>query len=256
MDKLNEKDMYNCIIIDDEEHAIEGLKKYIEAAPELNLVKSFMDPVHALNEIKGMEGIDLVLLDIDMPGVNGIDLAKIIRHKTQKLVFTTGHSQYAYEAFEVEADAYLLKPYNLAKFLATIMKLFPSEVNVHSAVQSSTEETYFYAKNREDNLKLTKVNYADICSVESQQNYVKIHLEQGSVVTYMSLTEMGKMLITRPNFLQVQRSFIVNMDQVVTIDGNLLKLKSGSTITVGGDKYRGHFLKYVEDKLIRFNKEV
>lgn len=256
MEKLNEKDMYNCIIIDDEEHAIEGLKKYIEAVPELNLVKSFMDPVHALNEMKGVEEVDLVLLDIDMPGVNGIDLAKIIRHKTQKLVFTTGHSQYAYEAFEVEADAYLLKPYNLAKFLATIMKLFPSEMNTHSTVSSTTEETYFYAKNREDNLKLTKVNYADICSVESQQNYVKIHLEQGFVVTYMSLTEMGKMLIKRPNFLQVQRSFIVNMDQVVTIDGNLLKLKSGSTITVGGDKYRGHFLKYVEDKLIRMDKVV
>ena len=255
MDKLNENDMYNCIIIDDEEHAIHGLKKYIEAAPELNLVKAFMDPVCALNEMKGMEDVDLVLLDIDMPGVNGIDLAKIIRHKSQKLVFTTGHSQYAFEAFEVEADAYLLKPYNLAKFLATIMKLFPSDMNIHSSVQDFTKETYFYAKNREDNLKLTKVNYADICSVESQQNYVKIHLEQGSVVTYMSLTEMGKLLIKRPNFLHVQRSFIVNMDQVVTIDGHLLQLKSGPTITVGGDKYRGPFLKYVEDKLTRVVRE-
>ena len=248
--------MYNCIIIDDEEHAIEGLKKYIEATPELNLVKSFMDPVHALNEMKGMEEVDLVLLDIDMPGINGIDLAKIIRHKTQKLVFTTGHSQYAYEAFEVEADAYLLKPYNLAKFLATIMKLFPVEVNANSNFQSTTEVTYFYAKNREDNLKLTKVNYKDICSVESQQNYVKIHLVQGSVVTYMSLTEMRKILIKRPNFLQLQRSFIANMDQVLTIDGNLLQMKSGPTIAVGGDKYRGLFLQYVENKLIRFNKEV
>jgi DNA-binding LytR/AlgR family response regulator len=248
--------MYNCIIIDDEEHAIEGLKKYIEAAPELNLLKSFMDPVHALNEIKGMEGIDLVLLDIDMPGVNGIDLAKIIRHKTQKLVFTTGHSKYAYEAFEIEADAYLLKPYNLAKFLATIMKLFPSEVNAHSTFQSIADEPYFYAKNREDNLKLTKVNYTDICSIESQQNYIKIHLVHGSVVTYMSLTEMMKMLSKRSNFLHVQRSFVVNMDQVLTIDGNLLQMMSGPAITVGGDKYRGPFLKYVEDKLIRVGKVV
>lgn len=243
--------MYNCIIIDDEEHAIEGLKKYIEAVPQLNLVNSYVDPVHALNELNGVEGIDLVLLDIDMPGVNGLDLAKIIRHKTQKLVFTTGHSQYAYEAFEVEADAYLLKPYNLAKFLATIMKLFPSDANSHP----TTEEAYFYAKNREDNLKLTKVNYADICSVESQQNYIKIHLVHSLVITYMSLTEMGKMLIKRPNFLQVQRSFIVNMDQVLTIDGNLLQMKSGPAITVGGDKYRGPFLDYVEDKLIRVVKK-
>src|SRR5471030_2614302 len=98
-----------CVIIDDDEYAIEGLKNYIRSVPTLILEKSYTDPVEALMDITAGEMIDLILLDINMPKINGLELSREIRQKTRKLVFTTSYTKYGYEAFEAEADAYLLK---------------------------------------------------------------------------------------------------------------------------------------------------
>ena len=118
---------YKCIIIDDETYAVEGLKKYINQIPQLILVKDYTNPLEALLELTSYETVDLILMDINMPQITGIELSKEIRQKTRKLAFTTAYSHYGFEAFEVEADAYLLKPYTLTKFAATITKLFPEQ---------------------------------------------------------------------------------------------------------------------------------
>jgi len=119
--------MYKCIIIDDEPHAIEGLKGYMASTPQLNLVKSYTDSLAALKDIQESEPVDLIFLDVDMPTINGIELAKEIRNKTAKLIFTTAHTKYAFEAFEVNADGYLLKPYSIGKFIIAINRLFPDQ---------------------------------------------------------------------------------------------------------------------------------
>src|SRR3982750_1482359 len=114
--------MYKCIIIDDEPQAIEGLKTYLAATPQLELLASYTDPVIALKEIVERDNVDLIFLDVDMPKINGIELAKVIRNKTKKLIFTTAHTKYAFDAFEADADAFLWKPYSLGKFIITIEK--------------------------------------------------------------------------------------------------------------------------------------
>ena len=91
---------YKCIIIDDEAHAINGLKNYIEKVPSLPLVKCYNEPLQALMELPGADKVDLILMDIDMPNISGIELSKHVREKTNKLIFTTGHTKYGYEAFE------------------------------------------------------------------------------------------------------------------------------------------------------------
>jgi len=83
---------YKCIIIGDESHAIEGLERYIATLPELEVFKTYHDSVIALREIPKLAKVDLIFLDVDMPTISGLELAKEIRGKTNKLVFTTGHT--------------------------------------------------------------------------------------------------------------------------------------------------------------------
>lgn len=247
--------MVKCLIIDDEPHAIEGLKGYIAELPMLVLLASYTDPTIALKEIQLLDGVDLIFVDVDMPKINGIELAKEIRSKTKKLIFTTAHTKYAYEAFEVKADGYLLKPYSLGKFIITINNLFPT------IGQSSTDvvnpelvkNDFFFVKSKEDDLKILKIKYEDVVAVESKQNYIMIYTAKKNILTYMSLTEIAKILTVMPNFMQLHRSFLINSSHIEMIDGNLVKMFNGIKITVG-ESFRREFNVFVSKDLLKAGK--
>lgn len=244
---------YKCIIIDDETHSIEGLKKYIEQIPSLTLIKSYDNPLTALMELAGSEPVDLILMDISMPNITGIELSQQIREKTDKLVFTTAHTKYGYEAFEVSADAYLLKPFSMSKFASTIARLFPAKPEV-SAPTGHTDD-YFFAKNKDENHKLIKVRYRDVIVVESQQNYVMIYTTKEKILTYMSLTEISQILGQFPNFVKYHRSFILNKEHIESIVGNTVRMVNGVQITVG-ENFRKEFTAFMEKKLLKAGRKV
>ncbi len=241
--------MYNCIIIDDEEDAIAGLIRYIESVQYLQLIESYTDPIKA---VKIMEGppVDIIFMDVDMPAINGIELSRIIRSKTKKLVFTTAHTKYAFEAYEVDADAYLLKPYSIGKFLSTINKLFP-EQNVLSEPERSA---FFFVKNKNEGSKIVKVRYDEIIAVESRLNYILIHTTSKQVLTYMSLSEISKILSPLSDFFQLHRSFIVRGNHIDLINGNTIKMTNGLELTVG-EVYRKEFNAFVSGNLINAGKK-
>ncbi|WP_316738421.1 LytTR family DNA-binding domain-containing protein [Pedobacter aquatilis] len=241
----------SCIIVDDEPHAIEGLKRYIASIPAIEIISSYTDPVKAMMEISTGEGVDLVLLDVDMPGITGIELGESLRSKAGKLVFTTAHSKYAYEAFQIDADDFLLKPYSLAKFLKTVHKLFPQKQELSESVDS---DDYMFIKSKEDNLRLIKIRYKDIVAVESRLNYVQVHTLDKSVTTYMSLSEMSKKLAQFDWFMQFQRSFIIAPEYIEYIEGNAIKMQNGTRITVG-DYYKKYFNDFVDSKLIKARRK-
>lgn len=244
------KDVYKCLIIDDEQHAIDGLTRYIAATPQLSIADTYTDPIVALNEILAKDQVDLIFIDVDMPKINGTELSKEIRNKTDKLIFTTAHTKYAFDAFEVQADAFLLKPYSLGKFIITINKLL-------SKMQSETKQLaddFFFVKSKDEGLMMIKVNYADVVAVESKQNYVMIHTHDRQILTYMSLTEIKKILEEVPGFVQLHRSYIVKLDEIEKIDGNQIKLSTGIPITVG-ENFRKDFNAYVNDKLLKARKK-
>jgi DNA-binding LytR/AlgR family response regulator len=243
--------MYKCLIIDDEQHAIDGLTKYIASTPQLLIVNTYSDPVVALKEILENDSVDLILLDIDMPKISGLELSKEVRAKTDKLIFTTAHSKYAFEAFEVQADAYLLKPYSLGKFIITINRLFPD----HQPKVKQAADDFFFVKSKEEDLKITKIKYADIVAVESKQNYVMIHTHSKQILTYMSLTKIAKLLQDIPGFVQLHRSFIVKLEEIENVNGNLVKLTNGIQITVG-ENFRKAFNAFINNKLIKAEKKV
>jgi DNA-binding LytR/AlgR family response regulator len=241
-----------CIIIDDEAYAIEGLKAYINSIPNLSVLKTYTDPLEALIDLVNSDMVDLILLDIDMPKITGIELSKEIRQKTRKLVFTTSYTQYGYLAFEAEADAYLLKPYTLTKFASTISKLFPP--NEKPIVVENVIDNYFFVKNKDEHLKIVKIKYDDVIAVESKQNYVMIHTVSKKVLTYMSLTEISKIFTRFNNFEQFQRSFIISKEHIDNIDGNTINMVNGIQITVG-EYYRKDFTTFLSEKLIKARRK-
>lgn len=235
--------MFSCILIDDEPHALAALRDYLSHLPDIEIVGAFLDPIEALTAINNSDSVDLVLLDVNMPKLSGVELASLIRSKTRKLVFTTGHAKYAYDAFEVQADAYLLKPYSLTKFLDTIQKLGLQD-------KSEVEQDYFFIKSRTDNLKMVKIMFDDILAVESNLNYIKICTPTKNVVTYMSLNDMWKLLSKRPNFIKVHRGFIIQTSHIKMIEGNTLELDDGTKVTVG-ENYRKKFAEFLNQKTIK-----
>ena len=238
--------MFKCIIVDDEPHAIEGLKNYIKQIPYLDLIKIYTNPITALNELLIKENIDLIFLDIDMPEISGIELAKEIRNKATKIIFTTGFTKYAYDAFDVLADGYLLKPYSLSKFITVIDKVMGEK---NSQLDKETVEDFFFVKSTRDNLRLIKVDYSEIIAVESDRNYIIIHTTEKKIHSYMSLTQISGVLSRHYGFIKFQRSYIISLNYIEHIEGNSIYMKNGLKITVG-EYYRKSFSDFVSSKLI------
>lgn len=246
--------MYRCVVIDDEAHAIDGIKKYIDNVPELKLVATYTDPLLALKEIGGLGAIDLIFLDVDMPKITGIELAKEIRGRTKKLVFTTAHTKYAYDAFKADADDYLLKPYSLGQFLICINKLFPKhEQHTIEAKPKEAKADFFFVKSREESPKLVKISYSDILMVESKRNYVLIYTKHKQVLTYMSLTEIANILQEHSDFIQLQRGFIIKKEAIESVDGHSVKIINGIELIVG-DNYRKEFAVFIAENWLRTGK--
>lgn len=247
---------YTCIIIDDETHAIEGLERYIKTIPDFEILKTYNDPLRALKEIKNGPDVDIIFLDVDMPMINGIELAKEIRDKTDKLVFTTGHSQHAYEAFEVQASAYLLKPYSLGKFVIAINKLFPNQDVEHNlkSTEVDTNDDFFFVKSKSERIKLVKIRFDDVILVESKLNYILITTLKDKLRTYITLSEIAKTLLIHPQFIQVHRGYIINCNHIESIEGNMIKMANDEIIAIG-EHYRKVFNDFVGQRVIKGAKK-
>lgn len=238
-----------CIVIDDDIHAINGIKSYINTLSNIQLVHAYTDPLQALTEISGGINVDIIFMDIDMPMISGIELSKAVRHKTNKLIFTTSHSKYAYEAFEMHASAYLLKPYTFARFAETINRLFPLNPNVQS-INIQQEDDYFFVRNKNERNNLIKVRYADIVAVESLLNYVRIYTVDETIVTYIALSEIKVILKEYSNFAQAHRSFIIAKNYIEKVEGNMLKMINSLSVNIGNN-YRDEIQAYIKEKTIR-----
>ncbi|MGM9476133.1 LytR/AlgR family response regulator transcription factor [Pedobacter sp. GSP4] len=235
--------MIKCIAIDDQQSSIAGLQKYIEDTPNMRLIRSYTDPLTALRELKKIDEVDVIFMDIQMPQISGLELSKAVRSKTRKLIFTTSHQEYAFEAFEAEADAYLLKPYGYAKFALTLARLFGEEL------ENGEEETYFLVKNKSEDHKAVMVRYTDIICFESFHNYIKIHTTEKIIIAYLSLKDVKEQLSIKKGFIQLHRGYIIAISHILHIDGTRITLSNHTNFTVG-DIYYNDFKDFFADKLI------
>ncbi|MFA6084206.1 LytR/AlgR family response regulator transcription factor [Mucilaginibacter sp.] len=246
--------MLNCIIVDDEQFSVDAITKYIDMLPRMNIVGVYTDPQLALEKVSSESDVDLLFMDIDMPRINGLELAKALRSKTQKLIFTTSHSKYAFDAYQVEGDAYLLKPFSFGKFSTTINRLFPNTTEAKASV-SSHEDEYFLVKNKEEDLRIVKVKYKEVIAFESSHNYVKIHLVNNKpVIAYLTIKDILELLGSRDIFKQFHRAFIISTDCISYIEGNTIRMNNNLAFSVG-ESYRDNFSAYLAGKLLKTSRK-
>lgn len=241
----------NCVIIDDEKHAVELLADYIEAMPNLQLLKYFTNPLQALMEITADDHIDIIFMDMDMPDMSGIDLSIAIRDKTKYLVVTTGHAKYAYEAFGVRANEYLLKPISMSKFALMIKRL----LNMENAVKNTSVTDDFFFIKTDQIQKYTKINIRDIIMIEGLNNYVKIHTVQETHIAYLTMKELESKLQVSNNFVRVQRSFIVAMNYINKVEGYTIILNNKMEIPLG-TTYKKQFLMFLGEKTMKSKRNM
>lgn len=241
-----------CIIIDDELHAIEGLESYINTLPALELIKTYTDPLLALTEISEGEPVDMIFMDVDMPRINGIELGKVLRHKTDKLIYTTAHTKYAFDAYQVNANAFLHKPYTLIKFIETVNRFFTDFSTKPVGQKIEEEQEFFFVRSRNDN-NLIKIRYPEIIAVESLLNYIRIYTVSQDVVTYMTMSEIKTVLHTYSTFMQVHRSFIISKNHIEKVEGNMLKMSNSLVINVG-NMYRDAVQSFIMARTLKSNR--
>ena len=239
--------MINCIIVDDEQHAIDILVHYVKQTPHLNLVANFTNPIEAL-QLLGRQKIDLVFLDIQMPELSGIDFIKAI-HGKSKVILTTAYSEFALEGYDLYVVDYLMKPIRLPRFLAAVQKAV-QQINATSETQpEAAEDDYIFVKT-ESKGKLLKINLADIDFIESMKNYVAIHRGTQKTLVYTSMKELEEHL-PKKQFLRVHKSFIIPISRITGIEGNLVRLKNVTAEVLIGENYKAELMEIIRGKMIQ-----
>ncbi|MBL7726599.1 MAG: response regulator transcription factor [Dinghuibacter sp.] len=225
----------NCVVLDDEQHAIEVLVSHIKETPALHLVCATTSPQEAAMVVNS-EAVDLVLLDIQMPRITGIDFLSIIRERCH-IIFCSAYAEYAIQGFEHDVVDFLLKPIGYGRFLKAIGKV---QKLVQEALEMVITENdtpdYMFVKNGVKGKSL-KVSFNELQYVEAQKNYVVFHQLTGKIITYMSISEAAQKLPAK-YFMRVHRSFIVRLDQIVAIEGNTIRVKDCKEAIPIGEHYK------------------
>ncbi|MCE3226336.1 MAG: response regulator of the LytR/AlgR family [Bacteroidetes bacterium] len=226
-------DKINCIAVDDEPLALEYISKHIARIPELKLLAKCKNVASAQDILK-KEKIDLIFLDIQMPGRTGLDLAKHISEK-QFIVFTTAYEKYAVEGFEVNAIDYLLKPIEFVRFKKACDKVI-EQINLR---QGKTEESYILVKSEYQNVKIF---LKDIVYVEGLKDYVKIFLlnQPKPLLSRQNLKTFETQIPTKL-FSRIHKSYIISNEKVSAV--NKMKIFIGEKEFPLGDAYKEQFLK-------------
>lgn len=245
----------SCTIIDDEPLAVKLLESYVAKTPFLSLRSTYSSAVEAVAGLTE-NPVDLLFLDIQMPGLNGLEFAKIVDKRT-RIVFTTAFSSYAVDGYKVNAIDYLMKPFGYTDFLAAAQKALAyfeavgqhkdgtAQLSGSNDVSSADAESFFV----KSDYRIVRLSYRNILYVEGLKDYVKIYTENEKRAT-VALTSMTRIADFLPqNFIRVHRSFIVNMDHVNIIDRGQIVI-ADRNINIG-ESYKDAISEYVSKRMLQ-----
>ncbi|REA62184.1 DNA-binding response regulator [Dyadobacter luteus] len=236
-----------CIAVDDEPLALGLVASFVEKTPFLELTGKFSSAVEALDFIH-KQAVDLIFLDIQMPDLTGIELARVIEKagsSAPRIIFTTAFNQYALDGFKVDALDYLLKPFNYEEFLKASTKAKAYVELVRKASQNpataETKDEYLFLKVE---YQLVRIAYDDILYMEGLKDYVKVHLksDQKPILSLTSLKHLEEKL-PPARFMRIHRSFIVNLDQIGAVTRNSIQI--GQTTIPVSDQYKESFNQFL-----------
>jgi len=236
---------YNCLIVDDERPALKLLVAYIAKLPHLHLAASCENAMQAIAALQANK-IDLLFLDIQMPDLTGLELLKVLKEKPQ-IILTTAYREFAVEGFALDVTDYLVKPFSFERFVQAVNKgteqinqkiSKPSSAKI--APNTAVENDHFFVRT---NYKMERVKLKEILYVESMREYVSIHIKDRRYVTHQTMNRMEEEL-PAGQFIRVHRSFIVGLNHIQAINGNMVIIEK-KEIPIGGN-YRKTFFEKVK----------
>ncbi|WP_158847830.1 LytR/AlgR family response regulator transcription factor [Algibacter sp. L1A34] len=234
--------MITCIAVDDEPLALRQVVSYIEQTPFLQLSAKFTN-ASLVKEYLKTNAIDLMFLDINMPDLSGMELAKSLKNPP-KIIFTTAYSDYAIESYKVNAVDYLLKPIEYNDFLSASTKA-EDFIKKDTLLKTEIKKTgdYLFIKSGQKHIR---INFNDIEYLESQKEYVCIHLvNRAPVKTLIRLKNIEEVL-PQENFMRIHRSFIVNLNHIITVERNRI-IYSDKRFIVVSDTYIDQFKEFISN---------
>ena len=235
-----------CIAIDDEPLAVKKMAGYIQKIPFLELVAECRSAYEAMN-ILSKGNIQLMFIDINMPEISGMEFVKSLPNKPY-IVFTTAYSEYAVEGFEVDAVDYLLKPITFSNFLKAANRVKNlielTDSNKKEVIRATADHLFVKSE-----YKLVRIELSDIKYIESQHEYIKIHLINSKpVMTKLSMKSIEEQLPS-DRFMRVHRSYIVNLSKIQVIERNRIVFDGKVYIPVS-EQYKEIFQKYIDGNFV------
>lgn len=241
-----------CIIVEDEPLARNLLEQYIQKVPNLDLVQSFSNPLEALDFLH-RNTVDILISDIQMPELTGINLLKILPVKPL-IILTTAYPEYALEGYELDVMDYLLKPITFERFLQAVEKAKSRLQVIRQAgnQELSPNKSFIFVKDR---TKLVKIKLEDIIYVEGLKDYIIIYTRDKRIVPLQTLKSFESQLPSS-QFIRIHNSYIVAFDAIEAIDKEKVQIipinyQTGTpakTFLPISDTYRKAFREFIEDK--------
>ncbi len=239
MDKLR------CVVTDDEKAAREGIASYVRKIPYLELVSTCKSAIE-LDTLLLQENIDLVLLDINMPGLTGIEWLKHAR-KPPLVIFTTAHREYALDGFELNVVDYLLKPISFARFSQAVTKAYQlSQPKTSTKKEKKEEDRFIFIK---EDQQTVKIFLKDILYFEAAVDYIFIHTKEKRHMTLFSMKQVEEEVDGGP-FLRIHRSYIINTRHVKMIEGRQVVI-GNVKLPISRNLFPEVYERLVSDKLWR-----
>ncbi|WP_142686778.1 LytR/AlgR family response regulator transcription factor [Chitinophaga polysaccharea] len=232
-----------CIIVDDEPNAVNLLELHIQQTTDWQLLAKCYDALEALNFLK-CNRADLVFLDINMPRLDGMELAALLPPET-KIVFTTAYTEYAAASYNFQTVDYLLKPITLKRFLAARQKI--ETAFMHSRIQDAavpeSSPGYYFIKTGKT---LQQVKLSELLYFEGEKEYVRVVTVREAILVYKRLKDIAEQL--SPPFIRVHNSYIVNTTHIDKIQDNHLFV-AGKRIPLS-EKFRPAFMELIRQRFL------
>ena len=232
-----------CMIIDDEPLAQKGMEEYVRETEFLELVAVCNSAMKAYTVLH-KETVQLLLLDIDMPKITGIDFLKSLKHPPAA-IFTTAYPQYALESYELDIIDYLVKPVSFQRFCKAVGKA-RDFLDKKPPGQQLPEEAFFFLK---VNSRFEKIAYEEVLFIEALQNYVAVYLHQKKLVSYLTLSSLEKQL-PPGRFMRVHKSYLVALNKIDSVEGNVITI-GRQLIPVSRSIKELLMCKVVDSKLVK-----
>ena len=234
----------NCWIVDDEPLALSLLESYVQKTSFLRLTGKYSNALTAMRHI-GENKVDLLFLDIQMPEINGMELARTLSRHT-RIIFTTAFSEYALEGYKVSALDYLMKPFSFDEFLAAARKALDwfEMIEAKPNGEKTAENVGFFVRSE---YKLVHILYDDVLYIEGLKDYVKIYTEHDPkpILSLMSLKSLEEELPAE-RFMRVHRSYIIHRNKIDSVNKNRITI--GKKQIPVGETYRQQFHTFIGNR--------